>query len=71
MEEVVVSTKGQIVIPKYLRDALGIKTGDTLLISKSGNSIVITTKADDPLKGLEKAGEELAMKNIRRQIKPE
>ena len=71
MDEVVISTKGQIVIPKYIRQALEIKEGDALLILKSGNSVVITKKINDPLKGLEKAGEELAMKNIRRQIKLE
>ena len=71
MDEVKVSSKGQVVIPKYLRDALGISSGSALLISKSGNSIVLSLKAGDPLKGLEKVGSELSIKNIRRKIQPE
>ncbi|HLD85144.1 MAG TPA: AbrB/MazE/SpoVT family DNA-binding domain-containing protein [archaeon] len=71
MDEIKVSSKGQIVVPKYLRDALNINAGTTLLISKSGNSVVLTPKVGDPLEGLEHIGNEVAMKNIRRKIQPE
>jgi AbrB family looped-hinge helix DNA binding protein len=41
-----VSSKGQVTIPKALRDALGIKTGHTVVISKgeNGRYIVYTEK---------------------------
>ena len=71
MDEIKVSSKGQVVIPKYLRDALHIDAGATLLISKSGNSISMTPKIEDPLSGLEHIGNEVAMKNIRRKIQTE
>ncbi len=34
--------KGQIVIPKALRDNMGITTGDLLLITAEGDQILIT-----------------------------
>jgi len=71
MEEAKVSSKGQIVIPKYLRDAVGLQPGKTALIIKDGSKLVLMPKSDDPLKGLADVGEEIAMKNIRREIKPE
>ncbi|MEM7819900.1 MAG: AbrB/MazE/SpoVT family DNA-binding domain-containing protein [Candidatus Aenigmatarchaeota archaeon] len=71
MEEAKISSKGQIVIPKYLRDALGMQPGKSVLIIKSENKLILVPKPDDPLKGLVRAGEEIALKNIRREIKEE
>ena len=34
--------KGQIVIPKALRESIGIDTGDLLLITAEGDQILIT-----------------------------
>ena len=34
--------KGQIVIPKALRESIGIKTGDLLLITAEANRLLIT-----------------------------
>ena len=34
--------KGQIVIPKALRDSVGMKTGDLLLITAEGDQVRIT-----------------------------
>ena len=36
-----VSAKGQVVIPKKLRDLLGLKPGDKLLVSIEGETIVL------------------------------
>ncbi len=36
-----ISPKGQIVIPKVIRDKLGIKPGETLLIDEEDGKIVI------------------------------
>lgn len=71
MEEVKISSKGQIVIPKYLRDALGMQTGKSLMVVKEENKLVLFAKPDDPLNSLIDTGKEISMKNIRREIKGE
>jgi AbrB family looped-hinge helix DNA binding protein len=71
MEEAKISSKGQIVIPKYLRDALGMEPGKSVMIVKEENKLVLFAKPDDPLKGLVDTGKEISMKNIRREIKGE
>ncbi len=71
MEEVKVSSKGQVVIPKYLRDSIGLKEGDVVMIAKHENRLIIMKKPDDPLAALSETGSRVAMKNIRRHIKEE
>jgi len=47
MNMVKVGEKGQIVIPKEMRDMMGIKSGDTLLIlADEERGIAIPNKAD-------------------------
>jgi AbrB family looped-hinge helix DNA binding protein len=36
-----ISTKGQIVIPQEVRDALGLTPGDTMQVEQVGNLIVV------------------------------
>lgn len=36
-----ISTKGQVVIPQEVRDALGIKPGDTLQLERVGDLVVL------------------------------
>ncbi|HIG97401.1 MAG TPA: AbrB/MazE/SpoVT family DNA-binding domain-containing protein [Candidatus Aenigmarchaeota archaeon] len=71
MEEAKISSKGQLVIPKYLRDAVGMKAGDTVMISKLDEKLMIMKKPADPAKALVNSGKEAALKNIRREIKGE
>ena len=71
MEEAKISSKGQIVIPKYLRDSLGLKEGTIVVISKHENKLTIMKKPQDPLTALTETGSKVAMKNIRRDIKTE
>ena len=71
MEEAKISSKGQIVIPKYLRDAVGMKEGDAVVVSKLDDKIMIMKKPDDPAKALLQSGREIGLKNIRREIKGE
>lgn len=37
MMQVTLTSKGQITLPKAMRDALNLKAGDTLVFSESGN----------------------------------
>lgn len=39
MAKTTLSTKGQVVIPKQLRDDLGMKDGDTLRVERDGDSV--------------------------------
>lgn len=71
MEEAKISSKGQLVIPKYLRDAVGMKAGDIVIISKLDEKLMIMKKPADPAKALLNSGKESALKNIRREIKGE
>ncbi len=71
MEEIKVSTKGQLVVPKYMRDAIGMKPGSRLLASLEGSRIILMPKPADPIEAMKKAGNELSLKSIRREIKEE
>jgi len=35
------STKGQVVIPKHLRDEMDLHGGDNLIVVKKGNSLIL------------------------------
>ena len=39
--DIKLSSKGQVVIPKDIRDALGLKPGETLHIAREGRRIVM------------------------------
>ncbi len=59
MEVVRVSSKGQVVIPKRVREKMGIKEGEYLLLVQEGD-ILIMKKLDVNLKEILKEGERLA-----------
>ena len=42
-----VGPKGQVVIPKPIRDRLGISTGDEVLVEQDGREVRIRLQADD------------------------
>ena len=44
--------KGQVVIPKPIRDRFGIKAGSRLLVRVAGEGIVIKPLPDDPIHAL-------------------
>jgi AbrB family looped-hinge helix DNA binding protein len=50
MKKVKVSLKGQIVIPKVIREKVGIKEGDEVIIESSEESVIILKKPKDPVK---------------------
>lgn len=37
-----ISSKGQFVIPKAIRDAVGIEQGDELLVTLDGEAVILT-----------------------------
>ena len=45
-----VSPKGQVVIPKPLRDKFGIKEGEEVLVEESRKGILVMKRKDNPLK---------------------
>ena len=52
MTEATISSKNQIVVPKEVRTALGVKAGDKLLVEVRGKTMVLMPKPKDPLKAL-------------------
>ena len=52
MQEATVSSKGQIVIPKSLRDGLGIKEGQKVIIEEVGGTLVVVPVPKDPVKAM-------------------
>jgi AbrB family looped-hinge helix DNA binding protein len=42
-----VGPKGQVVIPKSIRDRLGISTGDEVVVEQDGREVRIRLQADD------------------------
>ncbi len=74
MEVVRVSSKGQVVIPKRVRERMGIKEGEYLLLVQEGD-ILVMKKLDINLEEVFKEGERLAREkgitkeDVRRAIK--
>jgi len=50
MKKVKVSLKGQVVIPKVIREKIGIKEGDEVIVESSEEGVVILKKPKDPVK---------------------
>lgn len=44
-----VGTKGQVVIPKAIRDQIGIEPGDEVTFKPDGQEVRIRRTADDPI----------------------
>ena len=71
MEEVRISSKGQLVIPKYIRDALALKPGRAVLIGLQDNRIVIMLKPENPVEALQESGKKIALRSARKDIREE
>lgn len=52
MQKVKVSPKGQVVIPKPLRDKFGIRKGDEVVVKESRRGILVMKREEDPLKAM-------------------
>ena len=67
-----VLAKGQIVIPKTIRDLLGINMGDKLIVDVKNDKIILSKKQDTVdifLKVCKKSPGKISMKNIKRELK--
>ncbi len=52
MKEMMVNSKGQITIPKYIREHLGLVEGKKVYMEVVGGCIRIKTSSQDPIKAL-------------------
>lgn len=52
MPVVRVSTKGQVVIPKKVREELGIEPGTYVSIQNTGTDIILTPLGSDPIEAM-------------------
>ncbi len=67
-----VLAKGQIVIPKTIRDLLGINVGDEIIIDVENEKIVLTKKqniVDIFLDVCKRSSGKISMKEIKRELK--
>lgn len=48
----VVGERGQVTIPKDLREAIGLRPGDRVRFTMTGGSIALTPVDDDPFRAL-------------------
>jgi AbrB family looped-hinge helix DNA binding protein len=74
MEESKVSPKGQIVIPKRLRDKLGIRKGEKVAIEEADEVVLVMKKAKDPvqaMRGLFKGKTKKSSVELVRQLRDE
>ena len=59
MATAILSQKGWVVIPKEIRDSLGLKKGDRIRVMRHGQEIVLIPVAKDPIaagRGMLKGG---------------
>ncbi len=59
MREVKLSSKNQIVIPRDIREALGVKAGDKLLVVPRGNTVILLRKPRRYSKAIAGTGKDL------------
>lgn len=52
MEKVKVSPKGQIVIPKELREQFGIREGEEVVVEGSSKGVFVMKKEKNPVKAM-------------------
>ena len=62
IEESTVTSKGQVTIPKDIRDSLGIKAGKKVVFILQNNEAVIMPKADNPFKRLSELRKKIVIK---------
>jgi len=69
IEEIKVSSKGQLVIPKQIREELGMKSGSKVIVTRQGQAIMLVPKPSDSIGALMKLGKELNLGDTREEMK--
>ena len=69
MKESKITLKGQIVIPKELREELNIKTGERLIVKKIDRKILLIPKPKDPIQFLLDIAKKIKLGDMRAEIK--
>jgi AbrB family looped-hinge helix DNA binding protein len=59
MAEVVLSSKGQVVIPKETRERLGLVPGTSMLLLEEGDTIILRRRPESFTDALQGLGKEL------------
>ena len=70
MEKATLTSKGQLTVPKGIRDRLGIKPGDRLLFESEGDSVLVRVERRttlEELAGSLRAGKEYPGKEVERE----
>lgn len=67
MNTTTVSSKGQVVLPKFVRDALGIEAGSQLAVRVDGSRVILETQRT-PWQPLNPAGVRLSRKALCRPV---
>lgn len=63
--------KGQIVIPKTIRELLGINVGDQIIIDVKEDKIILTKKHDENdifLEASKRCKQKISMKEIKKEL---
>ena len=67
-----ITQKGQVTIPKKIRDALNLKTNDKVIFVRRGKSIIIKPVRDiSSLRGIVKVNDSQDLVSIREKVKTE
>jgi AbrB family looped-hinge helix DNA binding protein len=69
IKELIVGRKGQVVIPKELREELNIKEGGRLLVKKADGKILLIPKPEDPVDFLFKIAQNVKLGDLRKETK--
>lgn len=72
IEEAKITSKGQITIPKNIRNSLGLKAGGRIVFIPEGREIIMVAKTRDPLKRLLELRKEVPLfteEEIKKMIK--
>ncbi|AGT35553.1 MAG: AbrB/MazE/SpoVT family DNA-binding domain-containing protein [Thermofilum sp.] len=69
IKELKVGRKGQIVIPKELREEFNIKEGGIILVKKADGKILLIPKPEDPVDFLLQIAQKVKLRDLRREIK--
>jgi len=70
MHSSTLTSKGQVTVPSELRQALGLRPGDTVIFESIDDKILLSKKKDDITKafGMYRVNKKISLKEIQRAI---